>query len=110
MRIAPGSCRIVELEIDAKHAAYAGHFPGRPLLPGAVLLDAALHYLATEGLVDPAHCQVASFKFSSPIRPSDRVLLELGAPTDGSIRMHFTAGGRSVARGVVTPRSRDEAR
>ncbi|HVC02630.1 MAG TPA: hypothetical protein VND80_10550 [Steroidobacteraceae bacterium] len=110
MKAAHGPWRSVDLAIDANHAAYAGHFPGRPILPGVVLLDAALHALATEGLLDPARCRVASCKFSSPVRPSDRVVLELSATANGSIRLRFSAGGRAVASGVVTPCDRDEAR
>ena len=33
----------VSLEISAQHPAFAGHFPGAPIVPGALLLDEAVH-------------------------------------------------------------------
>ena len=34
------------LELAADHPAYRGHFPGRPVLPGVVLLAEVMHAVA----------------------------------------------------------------
>jgi 3-hydroxymyristoyl/3-hydroxydecanoyl-(acyl carrier protein) dehydratase len=34
------------LRIAADHPAYAGHFPGRPILPGVALLSEVMHEIA----------------------------------------------------------------
>ncbi|MDE2347404.1 MAG: acyl-CoA synthetase [Gammaproteobacteria bacterium] len=89
------------LEIPADHPSYPGHFPGTPLLPGVVLLDAALHRLERMGRIDPGHCEIASFKFSNPVRPGDELALAVTATEDGSTRIKLCSGSRAVASGVV---------
>jgi 3-hydroxyacyl-[acyl-carrier-protein] dehydratase len=53
---------------DATHPTAAGHFPGNPIIPGALLLD---HALRAIGIAAPAEVQVA--KFLRPVRPGDAV-------------------------------------
>lgn len=95
--------RILDLPIEVEHAAFAGHFPGRPILPGVVLLDAALQQLALQGCIDPDDCSVPSFKFWSPVRPGERLTLRFDALANGSISVRISAGERVVAGGIVTP-------
>jgi 3-hydroxymyristoyl/3-hydroxydecanoyl-(acyl carrier protein) dehydratase len=96
----------LSLPLPAEHPAYAGHFPGRPVLPGVVLLDAALHALtARRGDAAPAG-QIASAKFHSPVTPGEPLTLSLaGDPaTDETVRfeIHSEDAGarRKVASGV----------
>ena len=100
----------IELGIDADHPAYAGHFPGDPLLPGVVLLDAALRHLADEGRIDAADCEVLWFKFTAPVRPHDRVVLEADEDASGTLRVRLACGPRTVATGAVRSRPRGGAR
>ena len=64
------------------HPAFAGHFPGLPVLPGAVLLDEALHVLEQERGIDPIEWRVASAKFLDPVRPGDALRVEHSASAD----------------------------
>lgn len=52
------------------HPTAAGHFPGQPLLPGALLLD---RILRTIGLTSPLRLQ--RVKFLHPVTPGDRVTI-----------------------------------
>ncbi len=100
----------VDLEIAADHPAYAGHFPGDPLLPGVVLLDAALRRLAADGRIDAGDCEVLWFKFTAPVRPHDRVALEVEDDAAGTLRVRIRCGDRTVATGAVRTLPRADAR
>lgn len=88
---------VLPLSIAADHPAYAGHFPGRPILPGVVLLDAALHAM-TDGMPGSAHLKSA--KFHSPVLPGEALTLHTTA-SSGSVRFEIRCGNRSVASGAV---------
>lgn len=64
----------VTFHIASDHAAYAGHFPGHPVLPGVVLLDHAM--LAIE---DACQLQLSGLllaKFHSPVSPGQPLRME----------------------------------
>jgi len=63
----------VALPIDPQHPAFAGHFPGEPILPGVVLLDETLYALPGTGAT---RWQILAVKFHHPVRPGDRPVLE----------------------------------
>jgi len=83
------------------HAAFAGHFPGNPILPGVVLLDAALHELEHACGLDLTACRLASTKFLSPVRPGDALHLTFDASADGAIRFSVDGPTGAVLRGVL---------
>ncbi|HVA15608.1 MAG TPA: hypothetical protein VNF99_20345 [Stellaceae bacterium] len=64
----------VDLRFAEDHPTAAGHFPGNPIMPGAVLLDTVL--LAIAGDAAAPSCTVRTVKFLRPIRPGDRVRIE----------------------------------
>jgi 3-hydroxymyristoyl/3-hydroxydecanoyl-(acyl carrier protein) dehydratase len=74
----PGEPTTRELRIDPEHPAFPGHFPGFPVLPGAVLLDHALAAVAQAHGLDLTEWQVAA-KFLDPVRPGDLLILEFWA-------------------------------
>jgi 3-hydroxyacyl-[acyl-carrier-protein] dehydratase len=64
------------VEIDPGHPSLPGHFPGRPIVPGVVLLDHAVRL----ALADRPGCRLAGIvvaKFRLPVAPAERVALEL---------------------------------
>ena len=99
---------VMPLPIPADHPAYAGHFPGQPILPGVVLLDAALHALAPrQGITEKRYpAQLKSAKFLSPVRPGEALTLHATASPAGGFRFEIRCtdsrgGERSVASGAV---------
>jgi len=74
------------LPIAEDHAAFAGHFPGFPILPGAALLDVALHEIGRARSIDLTQWSVASTKFLATVRPGDALTLEHSASGDATIR------------------------
>lgn len=96
------------LAVAADHPAYAGHFPGQPILPGVVLLDEALFALAAlQGVA--ATGQIKSAKFLSPVRPGESLRLDYSATAAGVFRFELKAAERVVASGVVAFTEVDEA-
>ncbi len=59
----------VQRTIPEEHPAFAGHFPGSPILPGAVLLAEMIAWIEEELRCAVVGC--ASVKFLSPVRPGD---------------------------------------
>lgn len=76
----PASAHEVRWAVPADHPCFAGHFPGQPLMPGALLLAQVLE--ATQGVpalrerlgVAPT---LAAAKFLAPVRPGAQLRLRL---------------------------------
>ncbi len=90
-----------ELTVAADHPAYAGHFPGTPMLPAVVLLDAVL--AVVEAGAGPARWQISAAKFLGAVRPGEPLTLEHDAQINGSIRFAVRSRGRAVASGTLLP-------
>lgn len=83
------------------HPALAGHFPGDPILPGVLLLDAALHAIAAATGIALDHCEISSVKFLSPARPGDELLIQHTVLANGAIRFDIVAGARKIVSGSI---------
>lgn len=83
------------------HPAAQGHFPGDPLIPGAVLLAETLRQIEGGLGVSLATCHVRSAKFAAPVRPGDRVTIEYSRQHGKAIRFDCKVGGRTVLKGEV---------
>ena len=92
------------LPVAADHPAYAGHFPGRPILPGVVLLGEALDAVARATGRAVGHWSVASAKFLRPVEPGTQLTLVHEVDDAGAVRFEIRGGGRVVASGNLVPR------
>lgn len=91
------------IEVPRDHPSFAGHFPQFPVLPGAVLLDAALHAIQRERGIDLTQWQIASVKFLGVVRPGDDALrLEHGVARSGLIHFTVRVADRTVASGSLS--------
>lgn len=89
------------LSIDPEHPAFAGHFPGAPIVPGVVLLDEALHAIACASDVSLAVCELRAVKFLSPLTPGVAVVLVSELQANGAIRFEILADQRKIVTGSV---------
>ena len=64
--------------------AFAGHFPGNPLLPGVVQIDWAISAAAETyaDLPDTVFSGMSRIKFKTPVRPGSWLELELTRAAD----------------------------
>lgn len=89
------------LSIPADHPAFAGHFPGAPILPGVVLLDAALQ--AAANTLHAADWQIVTAKFHSVVRPAEVLTLEHERLPNGTVQFRVLHMDRLVASGTLKP-------
>ena len=89
--------------ISGEHPAFAGHFPGTPILPGVVLLDEMLHALEARAGVAAVQWRIGSAKFLKPVTPGEQLQIEHEALANGSLRFAILSGGALVATGTLLP-------
>jgi acyl-coenzyme A synthetase/AMP-(fatty) acid ligase len=90
--------------ISPDHPAFAGHFPGQPLLPGAVLLSLVTQ--ALQGRLGPT-ARVDNAKFLAPVGPGAHLRLALREQASGkAVTFEIWQGPQVAARGQL---SRDDA-
>ena len=83
----------------ADHPAAEGHFPGNPIIPGAMLLADTLRAIAAAPGITLSLTGIKSAKFHAPARPGDRVLIEFAGPADDRLRFTCLVAGATVLTG-----------
>lgn len=89
--------------VPLDHPAFAGHFPGTPILPGVVLLDIALQIISSASSLVLDRCEISSVKFLSPVGPGDALVIQHERSPSGTIRFEILAGTRKIASGSIVP-------
>ena len=103
------------MHFPADHPAFAGHFPGHPMVPGALLLDAVLYAISEapaqartpaadaeqQAAASQPVWQIASAKFLSPVQPGETLTLSWLPAGPGSARFAIACGMRQIASGTV---------
>jgi 3-hydroxyacyl-[acyl-carrier-protein] dehydratase len=91
----------LEYAFAPDHPAAQGHFPGNPIIPGAVLLSEVLLAIEADLGRRLQSCRVRSVKFLRPVRPGDRIYIEYSGRGEPGLRITCSAGGRPVLAGEV---------
>lgn len=82
--------RIAEWTPPADEPVFAGHFPGNPLLPGALLIDWAMERFNRHAGRAASHGEIRQAKFPSPARPGVRLTLACESAPNGRTRLTVT--------------------
>lgn len=95
-----------ELELDVEIPPtllwFQGHFPGRPILPGVVQMDWAVHWGREELGLPLLAAQEFQIKFKSVIAPGDRLTLALRHDeAKGRLSFEYRRGGDVCSSGTV---------
>jgi len=95
----PGESWTWRFAVPAAHPAFAGHFPGRPLVPGVVLLDMVFAHLAASG--HGAATRLLRAKFTAPVGPEEEVVVALRPSGPGRLAFQGQCRGLPAFSGEV---------
>lgn len=85
----------------ADHPAAAGHFPGNPVIPGAVLLGEIVDSVTRGTDPRPIVRAIRSAKFLHPVRPDDLLQIDWSDLPDGMVRFECQVGEYRVLTGTL---------
>lgn len=86
--------------VPADLPALAGHFPGRPIVPGVVLLDRVL-VLAAQMTGRSSGWRIDNAKFFHPVGPGAELVFELLNRPSGALAFTVKDGEHLVASGTL---------
>jgi 3-hydroxyacyl-[acyl-carrier-protein] dehydratase len=90
----------VRWTVPVDHPAFAGHFPGRPIVPGVVLLDHAI--AAVTNALGKSVVGIGNAKFLSPVGPGAELELTWQIGVGRSVRFDIASSSIAVATGALT--------
>lgn len=95
--------RSKEVRFPVNHPTAAGHFPGRPVIPGVLMLDEAIKMALPGAEAATRAIVVRAAKFHSPVRPGDAVVIRWEGEAHSTIRFEcrLIDGGTLVASGTL---------
>ena len=89
----------VDIFIPRDHPSAAGHFPGNPIVPGALLLSEVMHAWEKIIAVPLEKSTVKVAKFLSPTRPGDRVAIQFESITANQVKFQCSVAEILVLSG-----------
>ncbi len=108
--IEPGVSAVGQWTLTGDEYFFPGHFPGRPTLPGVLLVEALAQCAGVSVMADPAYQGrlalfggIQSAKFRRQVVPGDTVLLEV------TMNQVTSRGGKAVGRATVEGKVAAEA-
>lgn len=90
-----------EVVFGSKESFFEGHFPGRPVTPGVMLIDRAVS--AARNMVgrNIVPKSIRKVKFSNPVLPDETVKLKMDRRGEGEVAYLFSKDGAPCASGVL---------
>lgn len=116
MELQPGRHATARKKLVAQDACFAGHFPGRSILPGVLIVEACAQLVAVAAasaapVEEPCAARIdylasiERFKFTRPAVPDETLVVnvDVGRRFGNLVqaRVGATVGGNLVGRGVL---------
>lgn len=94
-----------EVHFASDHPTGAGHFPGNPIIPGALLLDEVLK-LITEPACSSGEILIRATKFFCPVKPGETILVKWESQAGCEIKFECYLIDRGIlaASGIIDVR------
>lgn len=92
------------LDLSSDHPSFDGHFPGRPILPGAVMIAEALAAIERSTARPVSGLVLSTVKFFGVVAPGTPLTLRLEDAANGAIRFEIRSPRELVASGLVSRR------
>lgn len=95
----PELFRAGHFHFDPQDPIYQDHFPGSPVVPGSLIIDAFMT-VARPALQGQGGCSVENFRFRQFIRPG-RYAFRMQRKADGCMQCTLYANDRAVVTGTL---------
>ncbi|HEY1503260.1 MAG TPA: hypothetical protein VGF92_03115 [Stellaceae bacterium] len=84
-----------EVRFASDHPTAPGHFPSRPIIPGALVLDEAIK-LAEKAATPGEEIVVRAAKFHHPVRPGETIVFRWAAEPASVIKFECRLRDRDI--------------
>lgn len=81
LELEPGKGGVGLKNVTMNEAFFQGHYPGRPIMPGVLIIEAMAQVGAVVLLTDPSHCgkipligHIDQAKFKRVVQPGDQLI------------------------------------
>jgi 3-hydroxymyristoyl/3-hydroxydecanoyl-(acyl carrier protein) dehydratase len=91
------------VNVAPDHPAFAGHFPGRPVLPAVVLLSEILAEIEARTGRSSQRWTIATAKFPAAVTPGESLTLSHTDTPSGGIRFEVRSPRGVDASGTLAP-------
>jgi 3-hydroxymyristoyl/3-hydroxydecanoyl-(acyl carrier protein) dehydratase len=93
----PDTAFVADARFDRADPVFAGHFPGRPIVPGVLLIERVEAVLAQRGR---RMVEVSSVKFHAAASPEETLGISVACDASGDARFEIVRDATLVASGV----------
>lgn len=90
-----------EIIFSADESFFKGHFPGRPVTPGVMLIDKAVAAVERFSGKKIVLRELRKVKFSNPVLPGESVKLRIEQRSEGEAVYSFSKENVQCASGVM---------
>jgi 3-hydroxymyristoyl/3-hydroxydecanoyl-(acyl carrier protein) dehydratase len=90
------------MRIAASHPALPGHFPGHPVVPGVVLLEAVVAALPQHAGATMRVTGFSVVKFLAPLLPEHEFEVVFNTKRPGQMMFEVVANGEKLATGTLS--------